>query len=343
MSSLKSGPELVELDELPSGLLDYPADQLYRALPQPTLIHLPGQQSQPLFISVLLHGNETSGWTAVQRVLKKYAKHGLPRAVSLFLGNLEAARAAVRRLDWQPDYNRIWPGTELSDRPETQLAQTIFLAMARRQPLASIDLHNNTGHNPHYACVERLDAQTLALANLFGRLVIYGTRPKGTLTGAFAALCPAVTLECGTPDQADGAEHACTYFDASLQLSALPQRPPAPTAVDLYRTVAQVVIRDEIRFSYTDQSADLVLTPRLDRLNFTALPAGTVIGYVPHVMANLPCIARSEGGCDVTTEYFSVGAHRLVLTKPIVPAMFTLDERIIRQDCLGYLMEPCAY
>ena len=29
----------------------------------------------------------------------------------------------------------------------------------------------------------------------------------------------------------------------------------------------------------------------------------------------------------------------LFTTRPVMPSMFTLDTKIIRQDCLGYLME----
>jgi hypothetical protein len=43
----------------------------------------------------------------------------------------------------------------------------------------------------------------------------------------------------------------------------------------------------------------------------------------------------------VSREYFALDEGRLVLRRPAMPSMLTLDERIIRQDCLGYLMERC--
>jgi succinylglutamate desuccinylase len=87
-------------------------------LPGPALIHLPGRRIPPLFVSVLLHGNEDTGWLAAQSVLKKYATVELPRALSLFIGNVEAARTGLRRLDGQPDYNRVWPGSEEAHPPK---------------------------------------------------------------------------------------------------------------------------------------------------------------------------------------------------------------------------------
>ena len=103
---------LKQLDYLPEGLLEVSPKELHTILPEPTLIHLPGKQSAPLFVSVLLHGNEPTGFMAIQLLLRKYKDKQLPRSLSLFVGNVTAAKHNLRRLDNQPDYNRIWPGTE---------------------------------------------------------------------------------------------------------------------------------------------------------------------------------------------------------------------------------------
>jgi succinylglutamate desuccinylase len=57
---------LTELDYLPDGLLQVEARELYTILPGPTLIHLPGRRDIPLFVSILLHGNEDTGLKAMQ-------------------------------------------------------------------------------------------------------------------------------------------------------------------------------------------------------------------------------------------------------------------------------------
>jgi len=330
-----------QLDHWPEGLLDVRADELHRLISEPTLIHLTGREPQPLFVSVLLHGNETSGLGAVQALLRKYAGKLLPRSVSIFFGNVLAAREGLRRLDDQPDFNRIWPGTERSAGAETRMAQAVYDEMRKRGVFASVDVHNNTGLNPHYACVHRLDNRSLKLAAMFGRLVIYSTSPRGTQTGAFAGLCPALTLECGKPGQAYGAEHAFQFIDSCLHLPAIAEHPPAQHDLDLFHTVAQVVVREEVGFSYGDTTADLLLCERLDHLNFTELRPGTILGYVNHTDSKsfLPVVARDEKGRDVASEYFGIDDRRLVLKKPTMPAMLTLDERVIRQDCLCYLME----
>ncbi len=62
---------LKELDRLPDGLLLLEANQLASALGGPTLIHLQGRQSPALFVSILMHGNETTGWEAVRQLLQQ--------------------------------------------------------------------------------------------------------------------------------------------------------------------------------------------------------------------------------------------------------------------------------
>ena len=47
----------------------------------------------------------------------------------------------------------------------------------------------------------------------------------------------------------------------------------------------------------------------------------------------------TDDGKDIAAEYFHVVNNQLVLAKPAIFCMSSMDERTIRQDCLGYLME----
>jgi succinylglutamate desuccinylase len=343
MAAVMHAPILIQSDCIPEGLLDVAAPNLHQILPHPSLIHLPGRLANPLFVSVLLHGNETTGLGAVQLLLKKYAGRPLPRSLSIFFGNIGAAREEVRRLEGQPDFNRVWPGTPFPPCEETALMRTVVDEMARRRVFASVDVHNNTGLNPHYVCITRLDRRFLSLAAMFGRLVIYFSHPKGTQTTAFAALCPAVTLECGKSGQEHGVEHAFEYLDACLHLSEIPDHPLVSRDVDLYRTVVQVMVRESVAFGFEGDSLDVRFNSNLDHLNFTDLPAGTVLGKVRDNLAGLPLRVWDESARDVAPDYFEVSGGHLILKKPVMPSMLTLDERIIRQDCLCYLMERISF
>jgi hypothetical protein len=327
---------LTILEHIPPGLLEASAHDLHLILPGPTLIHLEGQRWPPLFVCVLLHGNETTGLQAVQALLQRHRQ--LPRALSLFIGNVQAAREGLRFLPGQPDYNRVWPKTDAPASPEADMLREVTEVMAARGVFASVDIHNNTGLNPHYACVNRLDNRFLQLASLFSRTVVYFRCPKGVQSMAFAELCPAATLECGRPGQTRGLQHAVDYLNACINLSEIPTHPVPHHDVDLFHTVAVVKVPDELDFSFSRPAADMLFNDDLEQLNFRELPASTALGRIaPGEPVKL--IATSEQGDDVTAEYFENAGGRLALKRSTMPSMLTLDERVIRQDCLCYLME----
>jgi succinylglutamate desuccinylase len=323
---------LHEMEGIPDGLLGCSARELHRVLEGPTLMHLPGRAGRPLFLSVLLHGNEDTGWEAVRELLSRQERE-LARPLSIFIGNVAAAKLGLRRLGGQADYNRIWsPGQSV----EHAMAAQVIESMNRRDVFASIDIHNNTGRNPHYGCVNRLDHRFLHLATLFSRTVVYFIRPGTVQSKAFSALCPAVTVECGKPGRAEATAHALEFIDAVLHLDHFPDHPTPKHDYDLFHTVATVTIPEEVTFGF-GRDADLQLLPDLDELNFQELPAATVMAYAHGGQGRLE--ARDEAGEDVTGRYFEAGDGVLRTRVPVMPSMLTTDERIIRQDCLCYLME----
>lgn len=327
-------------DSLPEGFLSIPARELHRLLDGPTLIRLPGSRRPALFISVLLHGNEDVGLVAVQKLLRKYEGRELPRAINLFVGNVAAAMEGRRRLDGQPDYNRVWPGTAEPESAEAQMMLQLTRMMQDEGLFASIDVHNNTGLNPHYACINRLENPFLHLASLFGRTAVYFIHPRGVQSMAFAEFCPAVTLECGKPGQAQGEEHAFEYLDACLHMHDIPDHPVAEHDLQLFHTVAQVKLPQSVDFSFSENPdcPGLHFVHDLDHMNFRELPAGTLMGNIAG-LEGIPLQVRSEHGLDVLEDYFAREADRLLTRKPFMPAMLTLNEEVIRQDCLCYLME----
>lgn len=323
-------------EELPVGLLQCRATELNAILPGPSLIHLPGIKTEPLFISVLLHGNETTGWDAVRSVLEDYQGKPLPRALSLFIGNVKAAKENVRHLDDQPDYNRIWKAEGHNE--EDVMVRQVLEQMRERDVFACIDIHNNTGRNPHYACVNRLATPFFQLATLFSRTVVYFLQPDSVLSLAFASICPAVTVECGKPVEQSGVMHAREFILAALQLDHLDEQSMSVRDIDLFHTVAIIKLNDEITVGMGTDQVDLELLPDLDSLNFREIMPGTQLARVHHGV-EIPLQARNEFGKDVADRYFEVRDGWLYNTTAMMPSMLTLDLDIVRQDCLCYLME----
>lgn len=332
---------LNERDDLPVPLLETDATGLHDALGGPTLFHLPGRREPALFVSVLMHGNETSGWDAVRRLLHDCLTsegYDLPRSLSLFVGNTAAAAQNLRHLPEQPDYNRVWPGCETKGTPEHALMREVMSRMADREIFASVDVHNNTGVNPHYACVNVLEHQSLHLASLFGRTVVYFIRPRGVASMAMAALGPSVTLECGKVGQQHGVDHALEYLHACIHLSEIPSHPVPAHDIDLYHTVAVVRVADGHSFGFGDRSQPINFPLHLDTMNFRELAPGTLIAECDSGMA-YPLDARNEQDKSVAQRYFAMEEDRLITRVPVMPSMLTCDPEVIRQDCLCYLME----
>lgn len=326
---------LRQLNYLPDGILDLAATELYQTLHGPTLIHLPGRHSQPIFVSVLLHGNEHTSWEALRRVLRKYEDQVLPRAMSIFIGNVKAAKFNLRFIDGQQDFNRIW-GT--SDEPPASLMQHVITEMKKRDVFMSIDIHNNTGKNPHYACINVIDDRFLYLAHLFSRTMVYFIKPEGVQSMAFAKLCPAATVECGLSGEETGTQHVMEFIEACLHLSEFPNRPFDRRAVNVFHTVAICKVPPQYSVGFGEPQCDVNFHPEIEFWNFRQLSPGLPLAEVSTGIDD-PINVVNEHGEDVTDQYLTVKDGCLLTTHQCIPAMITRDLNAIRKDCFCYLME----
>jgi len=329
---------LTVLNNIPDNFLNVDATQLHTILNGPTLIHLQGRREQPLFVSTLLHGNETTGLQAIQTLLKKYEDKELPRSLSIFIGNVQAAKEEVRRLVNQPDYNRTWPGTEYASSDETMMMQSVKEEMRQRNVFASIDIHNNTGLNPHYACINKIEDSFFHLARLFSRTIVYFTRPIGVQSQAFADLCPSTTIECGQIGQVASVEHALNFIDGALHLAEIPQHSIQKQDIDLFHTIAIVKIPEQASLSFNGDGCQICLDKNIDHMNFKEIHTGTQIGKI-NDSTGYHLEAWNNDGINIGEELFDYSNNEIRIKKHVMPAMLTLNEKVIRQDCLCYLME----
>ncbi|MBT4791787.1 MAG: peptidase M14, partial [Halobacteriovoraceae bacterium] len=162
------------LQEIPEKLLNIDVHEVHEVLGGPTLFHLKGKKQEALFLSILLHANETTSFYVLQELVKKYKNHKLPRDLIIFVGNTFAAAEGMRHLPGQADYNRIW---EEGDAAENLLAADVVQYAKEANVFASIDVHNNTGKNPHYGCINVIADNFLNLASFFGEHTVFFTEP----------------------------------------------------------------------------------------------------------------------------------------------------------------------
>jgi len=332
--------EIEYLPSLPEGILSAQAQDLYRHISGPTLISIAGQnKNEELFISVLQHGNEDAGWEAIKQTLNKQAT--LKRNVLLFIGNVEAARYGQRHLDHQPDFNRCWPSHEPVQSPEQKSFLQLTERIRQRPPLFSIDIHNNSGKNPHYSAINRLNPECMSLARLFSDTAMYFKTPAGVQSDAFAQFCPAITIECGLAGTQKGINHCQEFLESCLSIPQLDLSPEFVNDLRIYRTVARTLISPDVEFGFKSNSKPLNFIDNIESLNFTDLKAGTVLAQYSdsrhHAFS-----AIDESGTDVTDLYLSRRNNQVMVKKPFTPAMLTVNEKVIRQDCLCYIMESVS-
>lgn len=334
--------DLRRFDDLPEGLLEREATELAEFLGGPALVYVRGRREPALLVSVLLHGNEVSGWNGVRRLLAEAGS--LPRSLLLFIGNVAAAAAGLRTLPHQQDFNRIWRG---ATGPEGDLARQVLAAIDEQPLFAAVDLHNNTGHNPHYAVLTDLDARNLGLAYLFSDKAVYVREPDTVMTRALAPRAPAVAVELGPVGDPRCDERAYDFVRRCLDLASVPagEGPDADAQeLELFRTRVRVHVADGAAFSFAGDGLDtpLILTSGVEGVNFHALHAGAEFGAGTRPVSDLLRVLDVEHR-DVTDQYFAVRDGRIVLKQAVVPAMYTTDPLVVRQDCLCYFMERMVF
>jgi hypothetical protein len=97
-----------------------------------------------------------------------------------------------------------------------------------------------------------------------------------------------------------------------------------------------------VSFTFADSAADVRFDPALDHMNFRDLVPGTRFATLAPECRD-PVEVWDEHGGQVMQRYFAVEQSELRTLRPVTPAMLTLNERVIRQDCLCYLMERLPY
>lgn len=301
----------------------------------PSVFHLRGKEERPYVISTLLHGNETTGFFALQKFLEKYwdSETRLPRSLVIVLGNPKAASKSKRHMDDQPDFNRIW-GKGNTEWHE--LAKDLLQKIEELNPLACVDIHNTSGNNPKYGCVSKTDPLTLKLAGLFHSPLIYVTEPSEVFMMATSKYCPSVTLECGKPGDLEALNSVVEYLNDLIETT--PDHLPEYNS-EIYKTVARMKIPEGSWIDFIgkhDQEVNFSFIPQIEKMNFNTVPKGQVLAKVNST--NLIKVLDNEDN-DIADEYFETFEDQMIFKREAFPSMLSTSIEVVKSDVLGYLME----
>jgi succinylglutamate desuccinylase len=302
---------LDHLDTLPRRIEDIGLRDIRSVFANPTLIHLKGRHPKPMFLSTLLHGNETTSFLVLQRLAHHLRSHQLPRDLMVFVGNVHAAEQSQRFLSWQQDYNRIWDGSALGE--EAELAYKVKQFVLDHEPLhACVDIHNNTGTNPFYACINQLGDDHVSLASLFSSTIVYYRTPASALSLAFSEHCPSVTLECGKSGQAGSVDRAFQHLLDVMHMNSFDHKSPTSDH-RIYQTVARLVVDPNVQIGFKGQKAELKFVDEFEELNFSSVPAGYTMAHFTGTQPPLKVLTESNE--DQFEQFFEVSGESLVVKK----------------------------
>jgi hypothetical protein len=329
---------------------------------KPVLIRIPAASTaaspRARLVSCLLHGNEPAGFRAMVEVLRRGERY--PFDLWVLIGNVRAATEqglfAHRHLDGQEDFNRVWDGGPAGPgASDTRRCAAAMLDELRSADLeAAVDIHNNTGRNPYYAVLPEPTPAARGLAALCADTVLLWRLRAHTLMEALATRCPAVAVECGSPDDADGVAFASGVVHRFLTADGFDVSRAAPRPPRLIETLHRVTVRPEVAFSFgrmdipagdgEGEKTELVIAAGLDAHNFGVLPARHTIGRVVsgRTGPSMPLQATDTStGRDVTDDLFGVTADgRVVVLADLAPIMITTTVGQTRRDCLLYTIRP---
>ncbi len=335
MASMK---HITLLEKFPEEFFTIHPTETHRVFCGPTLIHLKGKIERPIFISTLLHGNETTGFFAIQEYFKN--KTELNRSVIILIGNTRAAEQGIRKLPEQVDFNRVW---SLKDRDEScpeawDIAREVIDYCKKNNIFFAVDIHNNTGRNPFYGCVNKIDKSHLHLASQFSKEIVFFTEPHEVLSMNFSDFCPATTIEVGLPGLPTGIEYTVNYLDKLMKLEKLDSDFDTSQII-LFHSIARIKVDHDCTIDFDeDESSEnnFSLLKEFDANNFITLPEGTFLGYKK---GNSDIFVIDNMGENVSGRFLEIKDSKIYTRHEIIPSMFTKLIQVLKDDCLGYIME----
>ena len=307
--------------QLDSQWLNLKASELHQVLQRPTVFDLQQPNQRPIFVSTLLHGNETTGWDAVRQFLKVQSH----ASIVLLIGNVEAARCQVRHLDDEEDFNRIWRQKPWQSELEDILADT--------NPWCAIDIHNNSSPNPHYSVVTDKRPQTLNLAKLFSNQLIYTEHTLDIISYAASKQCPSITIETGTVEDPKSVSRTYNYLLKLASLCGLPSTPSRH--LECYETLGTLQVVPSNQY---DMNQYPHFNTSFVGRSFEQIHEGTLVASELQDGWRLVVNGPGEIG-DKTDKYLKAVDDSIYLKQNVIMSMFTENPTLAMQDCVCYFLE----
>ena len=318
-----------------------PADfvDFLRWLGGPALLHISGiDNTRKRALSVLVHGNETSG----ARALHRWLCLGRRPRVSLlcFVSGVEAALCepllSQRFVPGERDLNRCFR-PPFNDRPG-HIAQAMLAVLQAERPDCLVDMHNTSAPSPAFAIAPHEDVAHEALGALFCNNLVITEITLGALMESSGDPCPAITVECGATGDPRAEQVAWEGLQRYLHDEAVPGVPAPDSHLELFHRPVRLELEPGTLLAWGDGpvvGADLTVRTDLERFNFTTVEPDLVIGWLgPRGLDPLRVSDRmGRNRCD---EWFRIQDGRFHTKESVRLFMVTSSLKMAMDDCLLY-------
>ncbi len=293
-------------------------------------------------ISVLVHGNEPSGFFAAFNFLKQRIKPNVNLAI--VISSIRAAkthpRFTHRYVPGEYDLNRRFGILDCHDRV-TELARQITEYIRSRKPSLVVDLHNTSGSGPAFAVSVSEHPAIKQLATLFTSQMVVTQLIVGSLMEQNFN-CPVVTIECGGANDLQSHEVALQGLTQLAKIDKLLLDSEA--TIEVFLHPVRVKAHPGISLNYgthNNEDIDIVLLESIERFNYRTVPEGTTLGWLNRPLTD--CLeVINDHGQDVVTALFEINNQQLIARNPLRVFMATGRADIALSDCLFYAVPLCT-
>lgn len=312
---------------------------------QPCAIEFTMDENLPWRIaSVLVHGNEPSGFIAAFEFLKKNITP---------VCNFSIIISSIRAAKWEPVFtHRFVPGEyDLNRRfglhrsgakdvhdTVSELAQHITEYIRSKSPSLIVDFHNTSGDGPPFAVsVQDTESIQAIAANFTDDMIITHLVVGSLMEQEFG--CPVITLECGGATQRHSHEVALSGLLTLAEQAEFTAKQQHP--IRRYYHPTRIEALPGLSLSYgknINHEVNITLIDTIERCNRDIIPANTLLGWLNRPLDDCLVAVSETNAVDITT-IFVCEDSGLYTRVPLKMFMATPRSDLALSDCLFYVVE----
>ncbi len=316
------------------------AEDWLQQLSRPTIIEITGSdKSRWRIFSVLIHGNEPSGFMAAFNYLKQNPQPYTN--IAICISSIRAAklkpRFSHRFVPGEFDLNRRFGRLDCRDQV-SELARDLTDYLRSKNPEFVIDLHNTSGQGPAFSVSISDHPSIRKLTAVFSDKMVLTQLIVGSLMEQNFN-CPTVTIECGYMQDPQADKIALTGLERLTSIPSIDELDEEP--ISLFSHPLRVQVQPGTSVDYAAEynpDVDITLRKDIGQLNYNKTKAGTHIGWINRKLEQ-SLSANNEHNENTIDSLFEVSNNQLLIKKDCYIFMATSVLEIALNDCLFYVAD----